>query len=595
MLKELEYPFDPALIIRKARSFKRILESSGNAASYKQKKIAVLGGFTTDNVIRFLELFLLNQQIKPVFFESGYNQYIQESLFPSEELLNFKPDVIYICTSFRNIKIFPSVKDDKNKIDLLLENEFNKYVELWVNLKDKFSCPIIQNNFDPPPYRLLGNKDSSDIHGRLYFINKLNDKISEYAQTHDNLFICDLNYIASDFGLSKWNDLRVWYLYKYPCAIDAIPYISFNISNIIKSIYGKNKKGLVLDLDNTLWGGVIGDDGLNGIQIGPEDAEGQAYLEFQNFLKSYQELGILLAINSKNNHDNAIVGLDKSSGVLKSRDFLAIKANWNNKDQNFIEIAKDLNLLPESLVFIDDNPVERQIINSSLPEVCAPDIGDVANYIKSIDRNGYFEATVISSDDLIRNQMYQENAQRAQYQSNFKNYKEFLISLDMHAQIIPFESIYYERIAQLSNKSNQFNLTTKRYSVEDIKSIALDDQSITLLGKLVDKFGDNGVVSIIIGQVLHNDCHIRLWIMSCRVLKRDMEYAMSDMLVEVCKKNNIKYIYGYYYPTEKNSIVKDLYKDLGYELHSKDDQGNTIWRLDLSSYKNLNSTIDIEA
>jgi FkbH-like protein len=603
MLKELEFPFDPSFLITQKKKLKRkLLEGSlpdsaeSGSSSFVCKKIAVLGGVTTDDVIKILELFLLNYGIKPEFYESEYNQFYQESIFPSSELEAFNPDLIYICTSIRNISAFPSLTDSSDYVDQLLLSEYQHFEEAWSNLQKKFNCPVIQNNFDPPFFRLLGNKDATDLHGRVNFVNRLNQKFAEYAQKHDNFYICDINYIASDYGISKWANPHYWHMYKYPCAVEAIPYLSFNVANIIKSIFGKNKKGFVLDLDNTLWGGVVGDDGVNGIQIGPEESEGQAYLEFQNYLKSLKDLGIVLNINSKNDEQNAIDGLNKSSGVLKTDDFIVIKANWNSKDINFAEIATTLNLLPESLVFVDDNPVERQIVSSSIKNVSIPEITEINDYITVIDRNGYFETTTISKDDVKRNQMYKENAKRIALQSQFTDYKEFLLSLEMLAEIKSFVPLYIDRIAQLTNKSNQFNLTTHRYTASEITEISNNKKEyITLYGKLKDKFGDNGVVSVVIGQMENDTCYIRLWLMSCRVLKRDMEFAMMDALVKCCLDRGIKQIYGYYYPTAKNSMVKDFYKTMGYELVNTDPKGNTTWKLDLSKpYSNQNHVIRVE-
>ena len=237
MLKELEFPFDPSFLITQKKKLKRkLLEGSlpdsaeSGSSSFVCKKIAVLGGVTTDDVIKILELFLLNYGIKPEFYESEYNQFYQESIFPSSELEAFNPDLIYICTSIRNISAFPSLTDSSDYVDQLLLSEYQHFEEAWSNLQKKFNCPVIQNNFDPPFFRLLGNKDATDLHGRVNFVNRLNQKFAEYAQKHDNFYICDINYIASDYGISKWANPHYWHMYKYPCAVEAIPYLSFNVA-----------------------------------------------------------------------------------------------------------------------------------------------------------------------------------------------------------------------------------------------------------------------------------------------------------------------------------------------------------------------------
>lgn len=592
-MKELQYPFDVNYILTKKRKIKRQL-LEGNS-KFLEKKIAILGGSTTNDIKLILEIFLLNYGIKPIFYESEYNQFYQEAIFENKNLENFNPDIIYICTTNRNITCYPNLKDNANNIKEMLEIEINKFKNMWDHLLDVYECPIIQNNFEMPFYRLLGNKDASDIHGRTNYITRLNMAFYEYAQTHDNFYICDINYISADYGLKKWSEPFYYYMYKYALNVNAIPYLSFNIANIIKSIFGKNKKGFVLDLDNTLWGGVIGDDGVENIILGPETPEGEAYVEFQQYLKEHLSLGVILNINSKNDYKNAIAGLNHINSNLHEKDFIDIKANWNPKHENFRLIADDLNLLPESLVFIDDNPAERHIVAEEFSNVSVPEIGKVENYIQNIDRNGFFESTIISKDDIKRNEMYKENIERRNLQATFLNYNDYLVSLSMKAVIKSFIPVYYARIAQLSNKSNQFNLTTKRYTQKELEEISKNENYISLYGKLEDRFGDNGVVSVVIGNIIKEECKIDLWIMSCRVLKRNMEYAMMDALVKKCKEKNIKRIKGYYYPTNKNSMVKDFYKLQGFTKINEDANGNTEWLFSIpGQYENKNKVIKVE-
>jgi len=376
--------------------------------------------------------------------------------------------------------------------------------------------------------------------------------------------------------------------------VPAIPYLSFNVANIIKSLYGKNKKGFVLDLDNTLWGGVIGDDGADNIEIGQETSLGQTYSEFQNYIKLHKQLGILLTVNSKNNFDNALSGIKRPDMVLTEEDFVIIKANWEPKDRNFLEIAAELNLLPESLVFVDDNPAEREIVKSQIPGVSAPDMDHVEHYIETLDKSGFFEVTNLSKDDLNRNEMYKASAVRSKIEATFANYEDYLHSLNMKAAIKGFEPAYMSRISQLTNKSNQFNLTTKRYNQNEIEEVASNKAYITLYGRLEDKFGDNGVVSVVIGNIIKAELHIDLWIMSCRVLKRDMEYAMMDDLIMQCKKKGIKKIIGYYYSTAKNGMVKEFYGLQGFEKVSEDNDGNTVWEFVINGeYEHKNRVIHV--
>lgn len=611
MNKALQYPFDADYIVSKKKRIKKELLAQ-EGVSFIDKKIAVLGGSTTANIIAVLELFLLDYGIRPSFYQSEYNKYYEDGVFPNPELEAFGPDIIYVYTSNRNITTMPDMSMDKEGVDVLLHAQHDKMVSLWTSLASKYHCPVIQNNYEMPFYRLLGNRDAYDFHGATHFISRLNGLMYDYAADHDNFYICDLNYISADYGLKEWSDPFYWYMYKYAMNVSAIPYLSFNLANIIKSLLGKNKKGFVLDLDNTLWGGVIGDDGVDGIVLGPEESEGQAYSEFQSYIKAHKQLGIILNIDSKNDEDNALAGINHPDSALKEDDFISIKANWEPKDKNLADIAGELNLLPESLVFVDDNPAERHIVTEQLPGVSAPELSDVSHYIQIIDRAGFFEATNISADDIKRNEMYKENAARAALSASFTDYGQYLDSLEMTAEIGPFSSLYMARIAQLTNKSNQYNLTTRRYTVTEIEEAAASDSHITLYGKLTDRFGDNGVVTVVIASLNKADhtASIDLWLMSCRVLKRDMEFAMMDALVEECKKQGITTIMGHYIPTAKNKMVVDFYQNMGYEkVEACEDlsqeepaagkvidlktPGTTHWRLDVASYTNKNTHIKV--
>lgn len=575
-MKELEYPFDPEWILKKKKALKRELLQN-TQQTFLEKKIAILGGSTTRDIRDILELFLLNYGIRPCFYESEYNQYYADGMFPNPALEEFHPDILYIHTSNRNIEQYPSLEDDRTLVTQKLRAEYERFQALWEHLHAVYGCPVIQNNFEPPLYRLLGNRDASDHRGRWNYIQRLNQMFYEYADTHQDFYIHDICYEAADYGLERWSDPFYWNMYKYAMCVPAIPYTAFQLARIIKSIFGRNKKVLNLDLDNTLWGGVIGDDGPENIEIGQETSLGQTYAEFQDYLKQHKKLGVLLSVNSKNNEETALSGLERADSVLKREDFVVFRANWEPKSHNLYATAEELKLLPESFVFVDDNPAEREIVRQEVPGAAVPEITKVEEYVRVLDRSGFFEVTNFSEDDLKRNEMYLANEQRNRMQKNFSDYGDYLRSLEMKAQIGAFDPAYFSRIAQLTNKSNQFNLTTHRYSQSEIEQIAADPQYLTLCGRLEDKFGDNGVVSIVIGRKEKDVLQIELWLMSCRVLKRDMEYAMMDTLVKQCRDCGIRQIYGYFYPTAKNAMVKDFYALQGFEKLEEDVDGNAKW------------------
>lgn len=587
----LNYPFDNDFILRKQKSIKRKLLERINA-EYLPVRIAILGGSTTADIKNLLEIFLLNVGIKAEFYESEYNKFYEDAVFSNPALDKFKPTIIIIFTSVVNLLNRPEAVDDEKSAQDKLQREFERYKLIWKNLAEKYpESTVIQNNMDIPYENSLGNLAAVLPQGLNRFLDNLNEKFAQYAASHSNFYIHDLHGLSAQIGLNNWHTRAQYYAYKFAMNYDVIPDVSRSLANIIQAILGKSKKCLVLDLDNTLWGGVIGDDGINGIIIGHETPQSEAFTAFQEYVKRLKERGIILAVCSKNDEDIAKSGFNHPDSVLKFEDFAAFKANWQPKNINIQEIAREINIGIESLVFIDDNPVERQLVRENLPEVAVPEVdpANIYSYISAIEKSGYFEPVTISQDDLQRNKTYQENKQRRNLEEAAVSYDDFLKSLAMTAEIAPFKEIYFERIAQLTNKTNQFNLTTKRFTLAEISQIAANENYLTLYGRLKDKFGDNGLVSVVIGELCAAELHIRLWLMSCRVLKRGMENAMLNALVDRAKISDCKKIVGYYFPTKKNNMVADLYKNFGFQKIS-----DTVWNLNISDFVKQENFIKIE-
>lgn len=588
-MKALEYPFDSAELLSGRKRLRRELLADGKKRI--KKKIAVLSGATANDIVKSMELFLLDNAIEPEFYESEYAQWWQDAVFGTPELDAFEPDIIYICTSYRNIERFlPDAGDGDPEAKFAECCDY--FTAAWEALEKRYNCPIIQNNIELPPYRVFGNSDGVNANGATRLITKMNLFIADRAAAKSGFYVFDLNYAASAYGLRRWYDLKAWCMFKYPMAPEATVYVGAGVASVIKSLYGKNKKAIALDLDNTLWGGVVGDDGVEGIEIGRETATSECYEEFQKYLKKLRSVGVMLTVASKNDHENAIAGLNHPEGILRPDDFIVIKANWETKDRNIAATAAEMDIGADAFVFADDNPVERALVSRSLPFVAVPEMTDPATYIDTLDGNAYFEITSFSKDDLGRNEMYKANAKRAQKQHEFTDYGEYLLSLGMKAEILPFSGVYIPRITQLTNKSNQFNLTTRRYTEPEITAAAQDGKHITLYGKLGDIYGDNGVVAVVIASLDGERADIDLWLMSCRVLKRGMEHAMLDELVRLCAKSGIKEIVGHYYPTAKNSMVSGLYESFGFAKLSQDDEG-THWSLKVEGYKNQNKAIKV--
>lgn len=585
-------PFNSSMILRKKKQIRRFLLERKNL---QEKRIAILGGSTSAEIKDILELFLLKIGIKPAFYESGYNRFFEEAVFDNRELKNFKPDLVYIHTTIANITQFPKLSENEEKIKKLIAAEVTKFETIWNCIEAEFHCPIIQNNFELPSYRILGNLDCSDLHGRSWFINALNTSFSHAAANRQDLYLNDIHYLSSWFGLERWYDRLYWYSYKYAMNYEAIPFLAANISAIIGAIYGITKKCLVLDLDNTLWGGVIGDDGPAGIRIGKDSAESEAYQEFQEYVKLLKDRGILLAVCSKNEESNARAGFRRSDSVLTERDFVAFRANWEPKSENLSKISEAINIGVDSLVFVDDNPAERHAVRGFLPQVEVPELGsDVSRYITILDKSGYFEPAAFSFEDINRSSFYLADVKRHETEAVYATYAEYLKSLEMKAEIKPFSAVYVERIAQLTNKTNQFNLTTRRCSIPEIEAMVESKDYVTLYSRLTDRFGDNGLVSIMAGRIAGEDVHIDLWLMSCRVLKRGLEFAMFDQFVSAAQLRGKKRLVGYYYPTAKNATVADFFQALEFSRISVGESLETIWAYEINSnYSKKNHLIEV--
>ncbi len=571
-------------ILQKRRGLRRQLSA---VEGLKEIRIAVLGGTTTNELVDLLELLLLSSGFRPTFRQSEYGRFYEDAVLEPHEIAAFKPDIVYVHTCSLNIQTYPPVSCSEDHLQGFVDAEISRYRAIWQSLDRHVGCQIVQNNFELPSAAILGNLDAVLPGGRSRFVLELNRAMATEAAGNPKLLLQDLFSIAARIGTNQWSDPERWFSYKLANTVEGSYAIASSFTSLVKAIYGRSRKLLVLDLDNTLWGGVIGDDGADKIVIGRETPVAEAYTAFQEYCLRLRDRGILLAVCSKNNDDIARSGFDHPDSVLKLEHFSAFKANWDPKHENILQIAQELNLGADSFVFVDDNPAERAIVEGQIPGVAVPNVGaDVAKYVAIVEEGRYFEVTSLGKEDFVRAKLYEENAQRAQLEQKFANYGEYLDSLEMTAEIDRFNSTYMERIAQLTNKTNQFNLTTKRYTLAEIESAANDGHHIGIYGKLTDRFGDNGLISIVLGRKEGTDLHLDLWLMSCRVLKREMELAMLDGVAERARENGIANLIGTYIPTAKNGMVADHYEKLGFSLVAKDEATHaTIWSLDITHYE----------
>jgi FkbH-like protein len=577
--KALRFPIVAANVLQKRQSLKKELLKQKNLVP---TRMAILGGSTTAEVKSMLELFLLAQGIQPTFYESGYNRYCEDVLFENPDLWNFKPDLVFIHTTWHNVSEFPELREAEPEIERRVRRETARFESLWGKIHTQLGAVIIQNNFDLPRLRQLGNLEASESFGRVNFLLRLNAEFARYARNHSRFRINDIHYLSAQMGLATWFDPTYWYSFHMAMSPTATVALAHNVAAIVKSVYGKSKKCLVLDLDNTLWGGIVGDDGVQNLILGRDHPVGEAFVDFQRYVKDLQRRGVLLAICSKNDPENAKEGFSHPDSILKLEDFSAFRANWDPKPENIREIAAELNIGLDSMVFLDDSPVERAIVADQLPEVAVPEVGsDVSYFAEALEHERYFELDKVVQEDLNRSAYYSSNVQRSTSQASFHDYGEFLASLEMTAEIGPFSPIYLERITQLINKTNQFNLTTRRYTSAEVAAFSGDPTFLTLYGRLADRFGDNGLVSVLIGRVSGETVELDVWLMSCRVIKRQMEFAMFDALIEQCQARGIHKILGVYIPSKKNGMVAGHYASLGFTRTGGDSGDRELWCYDV--------------
>ncbi len=581
-----------ALLLKRRSLRRQLLDRS----DLRDLRIAVLGGSTTSELVELWELLLLSEGFKPVFHQTEYGRYYTDAVLSPEEIIEFRPELVYVHTTVRNVESFPPLSTTEEQLPAALAAELGRFQQIWQSLEEKVGCQIIQNNFELPLWAALGNLDTVLAGGHSRLVTELNLHFAREASSRPRLMLQDIQGISARLGLQHWFDTERWFSYKIAQTPEAHLAIAQSLTAMVRALYGRSRKVLVLDLDNTLWGGVIGDDGVDRIKIGRETPVAEAYTAFQEYCLTQRERGVLLAVCSKNNEDVAKSGFEHPDSVLKLEHFSAFKANWEPKSDNIAQIAQELNLGVDSFVFVDDNPAERALVAAQLPGVAVPEVGDeVSRFVGILERERYFEPVSLGQEDLGRARLYAENTQRLSLEQKFADYGAYLDSLEMTAEIDRFSPVYLERIAQLTNKSNQFNLTTRRYTLAEMQAVASDNGFIPLYGRLADRFGDNGLVSVVIGRKAGRQLHIELWLMSCRVLKRDMEFAMLDALVERARAAGLDQILGYFLPTRKNGMVAQHYGLLGFQHVTTDDGGASVWSLEVQAYSPKNRHIQVRS
>jgi FkbH-like protein len=554
--------------------------------------LAVVSSATISFIIPALVSTAARYGIALTVHEAPYNQVMQTALGHINCFSDLKLDAILVFVDFEGLPI-KNIAKTYGEGDEVFDVAINYLLQVKDNLKSRYNAPCIINTIPQTTENLFGNIDAQVSNTQRNLIQRINNELVVGLNDSDSLLL-DLASLAENVGLSIWHDPIMYNLAKLPFSQQVVPLFADHVCRLVAALRGKSRRVLVLDLDNTLWGGVIGDDGINGIKIGHGSSLGEAYLSFQQYVLQLHERGIVLAISSKNNEEIARSPfIFHEDMVLKENHISVFRANWENKATNIIKIADELNLGLDSFVFFDDNPAERKLVREQLPDVFVPEIPtDPAFYASALAAAGLFEAVYFSHEDKIRINSYADNRRRKELRESSLDMNEYLKKLNMTATYSLVNNDGLKRVVQLISKTNQFNLTTKRFSEQEVSSRMDNDKYFSLQIRLEDSFGDNGLVSVVMCERNHSNWEIDLWIMSCRVIGRHLEFSVINEIVREASKKGISHIIGRFIPTERNELVKNHYKKLGFEF-VKDDDGATVWKLDVNNYHQHNAPLKV--
>ena len=544
-------------------ALKRNLKASDK--NFPTYRVAILGDSATQLFTKALKGYGLEAQVNFDIYEADYDQIDLQVYDPESDLYKFQPEFIILFKSSQKLllKYYKKKATDRSGFARLTLSQIEGYVD---TINQHISSRILVCNFPEIRDMVFGNYGNKTDQSWIFQLRKLNFQLMEMAASRDNVFINDLLTLFNERGVAGTLDNKTYINTDIVTSLDILPAIAKNTTDIILSIAGKFKKCLILDLDNTTWGGIIGDDGIEGIQVGSLGI-GKAFTELQLWAKNLKDRGIILGICSKNTDSVAREPFEKHPDmVLRMDDISIFVANWENKADNIRYIQQVLNIGFDSMVFIDDNPFERNLVRTELPQVTVPELPeDPAEYLTYLRQLNLFETASYSSEDAKRTEKYQQEANRVQLQQKYRSIEDYLISLEMKGTFQPFDEFHLPRIAQLSQRSNQFNLRTVRYDEQQIRQIIASEERLGYYVKLEDKFGEYGLISILILDKTKDGIFIDTWIMSCRVLKRDVEKYVLNHLVDLAKELGYDRIIGEYLPTPKNALVIKHYADLGFE------------------------------
>ncbi|MBV8571752.1 MAG: HAD family hydrolase [Acidobacteriaceae bacterium] len=566
---------------RLAKTIERLRGAGVSLAPLTPIKLAILSNSTVDFVVPALIASAARHGIALECVKPEFDQVMQEALSPASHVNRAKPDAVLLALDHR---AFPlrCAYGDREAEEQALRDAAEHLRAIREGIRAHSGAVSIVQTVAPQPEWLFGSLDPLVPGAPRRLIARFNTALVESLYgTPDLLF--DVAGLAATVGLAEWHSPVQWNLAKLPFSDAFLPLYADHVARILAAVRGKSRRCLVLDLDNTVWGGVIGDDGIEGIQCAQGDATGEAFLAVQRLALDLRQRGIVLAVSSKNEDAVARLPFQQHPEMLLKEEHIAVfQANWSDKATNIKSIAEALSLGLESVVLLDDNPAEREFVRGVLPQVAVPELPeDPALYARTLSAAGYFEAVALSAEDLQRAGFYQDNARRVELLKQASDVNAYLASLNMEITFQPFDATGRARITQLINKSNQFNLTTRRYTEAEVAEAERD--CFTLQVRLADRFGDNGMISVVICRTKpYATWEIDTWLMSCRVLGRGVEQMVLREMVRHARRDQIRTLIGVYLPTDRNQLVKDHYAKLGFTSKSEQD-GATIWELDVET------------
>jgi len=560
----------------------RRLDATGRGKS--KIKVALLSDAATQRLVPILRTLFARQGVDAEIYEGPFDAIELEVYDRNSGLYKFQPEVVMVLNCVQALRaVFLRPETDAVSF---VDATSKRIARIWEAIQTNIPATIIQSNFVLPYERFFGNFDQKVPESLSATVAAVNSRIAQEARSRGSVLLCDVESVASWLGRQQWFEDRFWDSAKYFCALDCLPYVVNSFVAIVMASLGRIIKCVVVDLDNTLWGGVIGDDGLDGIQISAH-GEGEAFYRMQQYLRALKQRGIVLAVCSKNEMANALLPFEKHPEmVLRREDFAAFVANWNDKAVNIRQIKETLNIGFDSMVFLDDNLFERNLVRELVPAVVVPELPEEpADYVRAISELNLFETTSFSAEDAQRTEMYRAQAGRREEQAGFASVEEFLQSLDMRITVGRFDAFHLPRISQLMQRSNQFNLTTRRLSEIECKALMDNADWLPLYAKLADRLSDHGLISIVTIEVLPDDLAIRDWLMSCRVLGRGVESFLMNRVVKHAQELGLARVTAEYIPTAKNGMVKDFFEQFGFERVAEGTSGAARWRLLTKDYE----------